>query len=381
MDKKLKVAIVLHGLGTNGIDTLFANLSEFWDYDKFEMTYFLAVDKGSKQMWEEKVILNGCKVIHIHDLDKKRLLIWPFSLYKAIKKYGPFDVVHVNMDMLNGINLTVSRFAGVPNRICHSHVIVSQYDVQKGKSVLSTIYHVIMKKLIKLNSNVRCGCSVPAMNYLYGEDWVNDINSFVINNGIDISKYEKKIDTSLKKKELGINKDYRYLVTVGRITAQKNVFFIIKIMNEIKRKNLPYKLIWCGKGDLEGKVLDEIKKYGLEDYIIMLGSRNDIDEILKCCDLFLLPSLSEGLGIVLIEAQAAGLVCFASDGVPKIADCGLCNFLSLDSGAEYWCDRISLELENNSRRKISKEKIKNFDIKMMRTLLQNVYDGKSIPKN
>ena len=80
-----KVAIVLHGLGANGIDTLFANLSKKWDYEKYEITYLLAVDEDAKQFWEEEVKQNGVKVVHLHDLDKGRLKKWPATLYRALK--------------------------------------------------------------------------------------------------------------------------------------------------------------------------------------------------------------------------------------------------------------------------------------------------------
>jgi hypothetical protein len=77
--------------------------------DRFEITYFIAVDNDDKQFWEDKVINNGVKVIHISDLDGIKLLKWPFVLKKCLKHYGPFDVIHVNMDMLNGINLLVAK--------------------------------------------------------------------------------------------------------------------------------------------------------------------------------------------------------------------------------------------------------------------------------
>ena len=375
MDSKINVAIVLHGLGANGIDTLFANLSEFWDYDKLNLTYLLAVDTDSEQMWEEKVTKNGCRVVHLHDLDRKRILMWPISLYKAFRKYGPFDAVHVNMDMLNGINLTVARLAGITIRLCHSHVTKSQYDVKKGINVVSILYRLIMRVMIWFNSSIRCGCSEAAMNYLYGKHWKKDKKSFVIDNGIDIQKFKEETDKRQKMDELGIDACYRYIMTVGRITSAKNVFFILDIMHEIKNQNLPYKLIWCGKGDLEYEVSERIKKEQLEDYIIMLGIRNDIHEILKCCDLFLLPSLFEGLGIVLIEAQASGLVCIASDQVPEKVDCGLCQFLSLERGAKYWCDKIRLELEKDLQRDLQIKRLNNFEIRKMNLKLERIYCG------
>lgn len=374
MRNKIKVAVVLHGLGANGIDTLFANLSDVWDYKKFSITYILAVDPDAKQLWDDKVKQNGCKVYHIHDLDKNRLFVWPISLYRALKKYGPFDVIHVNMDMLNGINLLVARMAKIPVRVCHSHVTNSQHDIKGGKNLVSALYRETMKKMIWINSTVRCGCSENAMEYLYGKKWKQDLNTFIINNGIDFRKFQNEyFNVNKKKKELGLDERHKYLITVGRISAAKNVFFIVDIVNEIKRRNLPYKLIWCGTGDLEEEVLKKIKENMLEDYVIMLGVRSDIHEVLKCCDLFLLPSLFEGLGIVLIEAQASGLNCIASDNVPIIADVGMCDFLPVDKGVNIWCDRVEVKLEAPDNNYANSKKLKKFDIETMKSELEKIY--------
>lgn len=100
MAYRLKVAVLLHGLGANGIDSLFANLSHYWS-DDVEMTYILAVDDDTTQFWEGHCKDEGIQVVKLHDLNKGRLKEWPSTLKKALIKYGPFDAIHTNMDMLN----------------------------------------------------------------------------------------------------------------------------------------------------------------------------------------------------------------------------------------------------------------------------------------
>ena len=141
---KKRVAIVLHGLGPGGIGTIFANLSDLWDYEKFEIYYLLAVDIGANQFWEDRVVSNGVKVIHITDLDGKKLLKWPQNLKNTLKQYGPFDAIHVNMDMLNGINLNVAKKAGINVRVCHAHT--SSNKKSKGiKSFVKSLYYIDKK--------------------------------------------------------------------------------------------------------------------------------------------------------------------------------------------------------------------------------------------
>ena len=118
---KKKVAIVLPGLQTGGTEVLMARLSEYIDSERVELTYLIAVDKVAKQLLEDEAVSHGGKVIHLHDLDKGRLIRWPFTLFRAFKKYGPFDAVHANMDLQGGLIVTVARLAGVPLRICHAH--------------------------------------------------------------------------------------------------------------------------------------------------------------------------------------------------------------------------------------------------------------------
>ena len=157
--QKRKVAIVIHGLGPNGIDTLFANLADVWDYSKFDITYFLAVDLNNYQFWEKKVSENGVKIIHLTDLDGKKILYWPSILSSALKKYGPFDAIHVNMDMLNGINLLVAKNNKIKVRICHSHVSSHEFSTNKLKANLKKVYLFIMKKLMENLSTKRISCS------------------------------------------------------------------------------------------------------------------------------------------------------------------------------------------------------------------------------
>lgn len=361
MDRsKTKVAILLHGLGPNGIDTLFANLAEEWDLNKYDVTYLLAVDKGNMQFWEDRVLSAGIKIVHLTDLDGKKLFFWPIVLAKALRKYGPFDVIHVNMDMLNGINLCVAKWAGIPKRLCHSHVTSNRKSGSRIKQTLKNVYLFIMKKLMVGMSTDRIACSEMAGDYFFGKD-----NYSVVNNGIQIARF-------MTGKH---NNDMHHLnmVTVGRMTTPKNPFFLLEIINEVYSQVPDMDFYWIGNGEFE----DELKKKATDlechEHIHFLGVRNDVQNLLQECDFFLLPSLYEGLGVVLIEAQAAGLTCFTSDTVPKLADCGACCFLPLDIGARKWADEIVSFYKNGKRLEAIPEKLQEFDIRYMARTLEKLY--------
>lgn len=359
MEKK-KVAIILHGLGANGIDTLFANLSKQWDYDNFEFTYFLAVDEDAKQFWEQTVKENGVRVIHLHDLDKKRILGWPKSLLNALKKYGPFDAIHVNMDMLNGVNLLVARMAKIKVRVCHAHT-----SSNKNGSFLKNFYLKVMKKLISVNATEKVACSDVCGDYFYGS------NSYkTLYNGIDLTLYKERVDMC--------DNNSPVFITVGRMTPPKNPLFIVDLIKEICERKPNSKMLWVGGGELENQIKEKVDKLGIQDKISFLGIRNDVSSILQTCDYFLLPSLYEGLSLALAEAQAAGLDCFVSDTVSRLSDCGKCKFISLDKSAAEWADEIITYINSGEHMKTIEAQMNKFDIRCMARSLEDMYSGKNV---
>nr|WP_256441378.1 glycosyltransferase [Exiguobacterium sp. s69] len=145
------------------------------------------------------------------------------------------------------------------------------------------------------------------------------------------------------REKLLIDKDSFLIGHVGRFTAQKNHEFLIKIFNEYCKKNnrLPH-LVLVGEGNEENKIRDLVKQLNIADNVHFLGVRSDINKILNSIDLFLFPSLYEGLGIVLIEAQAAGVACLVSNEVPKEADLDidLIHRLDLSESEKIWAEKI-----------------------------------------
>lgn len=318
---KRKVAVLLHGLGSNGIDTLYANLAEYWNYDNLEITYFLAVDKEAKQFWEKRVSQTFVRIVHITDLDGRKLYQWPINLYKNLKEYGPFDVIHVNMDMLNGINLIVAKCAGIEKRVCHAH---TSGNIE-GNTRIKKIYISLMKIFIQIFSADRIACSDVAGNYFFGGGYE------LLYNGISLESKVKKCD---------LNIDSPVFITVGRIVSPKRPMFIIELMHEILMRKKNAKLLWIGAGNLEEKVKEEAKKREIFENIDFLGMQDNVNKFLNEADYFLLPSLYEGLSLALAEAQAAGLNCFVSDTVSRLSDCGGCIFLPLEKDAKYWANEF-----------------------------------------
>ena len=357
---KKKVAIILHGLSSNGVDTMFANLSSHCDTDRFEMYYFLAVDPGVEQFCEERVRQNGCHVIHLHDLDGIRRLKWACTLRRALKEYGPFDVIHSNLSLLSGLNLMIARKAGIPVRIAHVHTFPGKADSMAGR-----LYGMCMRLLLSLNVTVRLACSAEAGKAAFGNHVFQ-----VVENGIELDGFLSAGEQRQDRKE----KYGRHcFATVGRINTDKNPGFLLEVFNYIHRKIPDASLMWVGDGPQRGQIESKAAEAGLQDAVHFLGVRKDVPRILEQCDYFLFPSLHEGFGNALIEAQAAGLECFASDAVPDITDCGGVCFLSLALPAETWAEEIIKHIHSEQHMKPDLQKINRFDIQYMADKLMQIY--------
>ena len=357
---KKRVAIILHGLSSNGVETMFAGLSALWDRERFELYYFLAVDPETKQYYEDQVIQNGCHVIHLHDLDGIRRLKWARTLRRALKEYGPFDVIHSNLSLLSGLNLMVAKAAGIPVRIAHVHTFPGKAD-----SVAGRLYGTCMRLLLSRSVTVRLACSAEAGKAAFGSRPFQ-----VIENGIELGGFLSAGSRRQNRKE---KQGEHCFATVGRISKDKNPGFLLDVFNCIHRKIPDASLTWVGDGPLRVQIESKAAEKGLQNAVRFLGIRKDVPQILEQCDYFLFPSLHEGFGNALIEAQAAGLACFASDVVPGITDCGGVRFLSLSLPTETWAEEIVRHIRSGQHMKPDQQKINRFDIQRMADELMHIY--------
>lgn len=366
-----KIVFFSHGLSANGIETFLVNVLKNIDRTKYDITVVIAIDEGVECLHEKSVTDLGIRVIHAGDLDTVKKKFAYIRNVKEILSHGQFDIAHSNMDLLNGITLTIAKKCGIPMRICHAHNSKSQYEpigrFASLKKTAQKIYSRTMKRLIVKSSTELLACSDVASEYFYG-----DRKSTLIYNGIDIDSfnlqnYDKRKYTSLFEAD---NK--KLIASVGRLSMQKNPLFAVEIIAELAKLRDDFKYIWVGGGELEAAARDKAAGLGVENRIIFAGVRTDVKEILSCCDCFLMPSLFEGLPFSLIEAQAAGLHCIVSDVVTKEADVGLIEYCSLEKGAKGWAEVVDKTLDKP--KKSADERLELFDIKHTVRQLEEIYD-------
>ncbi|MBR6531355.1 MAG: glycosyltransferase [Clostridia bacterium] len=370
-----KLVYFSHGLSANGIETFLVNVLQKLDKTKYDVTVIIAIDEGVETLHGERVRDMGVRVIHAGDLDSARKKLDYIRNVNRILKSNSFDIAHSNMDLLNGITLLLAKKAGIRKRICHAHNSKSQYKPSGRlafvKKLIQSVYYFLMKKLILFSSTDLISCSEVAGEYFYGKR-----NSDIIYNGIMTDKFIMPSDFNASDYagSIGCSGEEKHrIVSVGRLSMQKNPAFALEIIAELKKLRNDFSYIWVGTGELENEIKAKVRALGLEDTVILTGVRTDVPQILGVCDCFLMPSLFEGLPFSLVEAQAAELKCVVSDVVTRTADIGLVKYVSLEKTAGEWAREIDDLLDKPAPAK-NMEKAKLFDISNTVKQLEEIYD-------
>lgn len=373
--KKKNVCILQNGLSRGGTDTFIINLCKSFDKAKYNIVLVNPSTKSISTEREDEVKAFDVKIIHTSDLgkgifSKMKHLIKLFLILKKEK----IEIFQTNIDLFNGPNLFIAWLARVPVRCCHSHNTMQQRSIIKGMTFPIRIYQKLMKYLCWKFSNRRTGCSEEAMNFLFtNKKWKQNKYPSIINNGIDLQLYQNKIDVLDKKKEIGLYAK-KNILTIGRIIPQKNPVFIAEVISLLCKQRSDVDFVWVGVGYL----IDDVRQIFVENNVInrihFLGSRNDVAEIINCCDIFFMPSIFEGLGIVNIEAQAAGLPCLVSDAIPIEADCGGCKFLSLIENHQVWVNTLNDLLDHKFEYKIDNKRLTKFSLEYMTNQMELVFE-------
>ena len=299
---------------------------------------FLTYEKN-KLSFEDKLIEKGGIIFHINSVIN---LIGYISDMKNILKKNNYDIIHFNMSYVNFIPILLARLISPKHIkfIIHSHSMGFDENNIMIKYIKKCV-HIIGRQLIPFICDGYLSCTNDAGKWMFTKHTRKQSTYKVVHNAIDILhfKYAENVRRIIREK-LGFNNDDFVIGHIGRFTYQKNHEFLIEIFYECIQKNHACKLLLIGEGPNKNNIEEMVKKLGIEEKVFFLGAREDIPDLLQAMDVFCLPSRFEGLGIVGIEAQAAGLTCFASDTIPReLAVTKNCEFLPLTE-AKKWAEKI-----------------------------------------
>ncbi len=361
----IRVASVIGRYVGGGVEAVTINYYRNIDKNKVQLDFIC--DEDSTNIPYEEIEKMGGKVIIIPSYSK------PFKYHKELKivlKEGNYKIIHSNINTLSVFSLFAAKCAGVPVRIAHSHSTTNKKEKKKN------LMKQVLRPFSKVFATDYMCCSELAGRWLFGNKEYDKGNVYLLNNAIDLDKF--KYNEALRKKkrkELGIKDDTLVIGHIGRFVAQKNHDYLIDIFNEIHKKNNNSILLLAGQGPLMEDIKNKVKELNLDDSVKFLGQRNDANELYQAFDVFLLPSLYEGLPVVGVEAQASGLLCYLSDDMTKetkVLD--ITKFMSLNNTPEEWANNILDDVKKYKRIDTSKEMTaKNFNIKEEAKKLEEYY--------
>lgn len=357
----IRVLQVTGILNRGGAETMIMNL--FRHIDRTRVQFDFVANSLEKGDYEDEICSLGGKVYHCphyRGLNIFQYIHW----WKAFlqEHAHEYSIIHGHIGSAAPIYLYLAKQHGI-HAIAHSH--------NTDEKLLYHLHSLMTRRI----ADSFFACSQLAGICRFGEAIVSDENRFhVLCNAMDLSKYKYQPEIRMKiRKELEICSDDLVVGHVGRFELQKNHVFIINIFNEIIKIKKNAKLLLIGSGYLQKKIENDVKEKGLEEKVIFTGVRQDVNNLIQAMDIFLFPSLYEGLGIVSIEAQVSGLHVFASTKVPRESDItGLCSFIELGN-PQVWAKKI-LGQDISRRRGYQEECQKaGYDIHETSTWLTDYY--------
>ena len=359
--KELKVLHITYGFDGGGVGYVIRSYCAGGKMDGISFD-IVGEDTGKKHILHgcfEKAGF-GCFYVTPKKKDLPRN-IW--EMYSLIKN-GGYDAVHVHFEEWSFLYLLIAAVCGVRTRICHAHMAYVPGSRKKP-------HYRLFRILIRMLATDRLACSCDAGRALYGS-----LPFVVLRNAVDTDRFRFSEEIREKMRaELGLQ-DAFVCGTVGRLSFQKDPEYTLGIFCELKKLRKDAVLVFAGKGELEKTVRERIWELGIEKDIRILGHRDDVPALMQAFDAFVLPSRFEGLGIVYIEAQAAGLQTYAPAGlVPKEA-CAvkdLMHFIGKEKGPAAWAEEIA-KRAGTARRDTSREiKESGYEIECERKRLEQIY--------
>lgn len=360
----IKVLHVFNQFNQGGIEHVVINLMENMDQSQIE--FHFALMSGKNGLLDDKVRKLGGK-IHYFSSGKKSLKNVEKNLSNIIEENGPFEVVHSHVYFFSGYILYIANKCGVPVRIAHAH------DTYKGEkeSIKRQVYEYLIRKAINRYATYKFGVSKDTCLHVFGKI---DKNTHIINNGVNLENYKFNLKERKRiREELNISENECLLCNIGRFEDQKDHNFLIDVFSNLIKVNPKYKLLLVGNGSLKQFIVKKVKKQHLENRVVFLENRNDVNKLLFASDIFALPSKYEGLPVVLIEAQATGIPCIISDTVTNEVKLNK-NVYSVDKGSTInWVNAIEKHKSDKRLKKPSEKFIHNFDIKEIAKFVQKIY--------
>ena len=335
--RPIKVLIITGAMDVGGIENQLMHLLRNADKERFQIDFTTTMDHP---FYQDEIEALGGKCIRIPATEGGHFLRQCKALYHIMKD-GEYDIVHSHELFHSGMVLLTAKMAGVKHRFVHAHNW-SDDDGSGRQSAIRRLYNAVMRRWILRYGTDFCACSTLAGRFLYGKKKMHEPNYHLIFNSVDTSKFIENYD----RQETGelCGDGWVNILQVGRFSPVKNQLFTAEVAKELKCRGEKIRILCAGNNgnEYEQQVRAAIQEYGIEEHMMLLGVRKDIDVLARKSAVFLLPSLYEGMPLVMIEAQAAGLPCVTADTYSHEVDFGIgyVQWLRLEQSTAEWADAI-----------------------------------------
>lgn len=371
--RKIKVLIISGDMHVGGIQNQLMHLLRNSDKEDFQIDFTSTMPDA---FYREEIEKLGAKFWLIPEMRIRN----PFPYCKAIyriMKTGKYDIIHSHELFHSGIVLAVARLAGIKSRIVHAHNGEDRDDPEKPRGFVRNIYNWGMRGAIGFFSTSQIACSTWAAEFLYGKNRAYSETCHLVYNSVDTTKF---LEHYSDRENGEFCDEWKNIIHVGRITPVKNQLFLIQIAENLKKRNKKIRILCAGNGEAAyvNQLEALIEERELQEYILLIGVRKDIDSLMRKSCVFVLPSKFEGMPLVLIEAQASGLPCVVADTFSHEVDFGLgqIQWMSLKQSVDEWTDVLEKMAE---RDRIDKEYIekaiqeKGFDSRIFAKKILDIY--------
>lgn len=331
MVKKVKILQVFTTLNRGGAEVNMMNYLRNMDCSKFQMDFLL--HRSERGAFEEEVTEYGCQVFHVPALHPLKLNAYRKEVQSFFQEHSDYDIVHGQTSEIGAIIYEEAEKQKIPVIIAHAHLAKMNWDVKSP-------FRLVWRRLTRQFADTYFTCSQDAAVWLFGKKGAK--RAWQMNNAIDteIFRYNPAVRENIRR-QLDLKTELCFLC-VARFQKQKNHLFLLEVFSQIIKLQPDAKLFLVGDGELKTAIKKKIDDLNLQNSVLLLGLRSDVNVLMQAMDVFLMPSLFEGLPVSLVEAQASGLHCVISDTISEesILIDDLVRMVSLKDSPKKWAEEI-----------------------------------------
>jgi glycosyltransferase involved in cell wall biosynthesis len=366
MAEPIRVLQVFAQMNRGGAETMIMNF--YRNVDRSKIQFDFIVHSQEECDYDMEIQSLGGKIFRIPRYTGKNHFRYNVEWHNFFKEHPEYKIIHGHLRSTASIYLKIAKKYGVKT-IAHSH------STSSGNGI-SAIVKNILQYPIRYIADYLFSCSKVAGEWLFGKKATRQHNFVVVSNAIETSKFAYNEDLRIKKR-IELHLENKFVVGhIGRFITAKNHIFLLNIFKEIYDINPNAILLLIGDGELKRLIEKKVSELGLNNSVVFTGVRSDIPGLLQAMDVFLFPSLYEGLPVTLIEAQASGLKIVASNTLTEeVAITDLITFCSLKTDPRDWANCALDDNFDSNNRHINFTKVKrsNYDIEENAKWLQNFY--------